>query len=279
MKKMIKVSVLLENTSTVDPVLEGEHGLSLLIEENGKKLLFDLGATCLYKKNAIKMGLSLENTNQVIISHGHYDHGGGLIDYLSDHPEGEIFMKRQALGGFFVKRSRQNFEYIGLPGEILTDSRLCFVDQAYHINNRMMLFSDVSGRELFSPANQNLFVETASGLLKDDFSHEQHLLIKDGEKIILVAGCAHCGMINVLNHLQSVYHMIPTHVIGGFHLKGLDFNKPENNSLIEALGKALKQKNIQYYTGHCTGQEAYERLKNILGDQLLPISTGMQMKI
>ncbi|WKY44283.1 MBL fold metallo-hydrolase [Eubacteriaceae bacterium ES2] len=276
---MIKVTVLVENTSCIDHDFEVEHGLSLLIEGENTKLLFDLGASSLYRRNAIKMGLSLDNVEKVVISHGHYDHGGGLIDYLSDHQQGKVFVKQEAVGDFFAERSGQRFEYIGLPDEISADSRLCFVGQEYHLNSKMLLFSGVSGWNFFSPANCNLFVKRESGLVKDDFSHEQHLLIKDDDTIILVAGCAHRGMINVLNYLQARYEISPTHVIGGFHLKGLDFNEAENKVLIEALGKALKERNIQYYTGHCTGPEAYGYLKNILGDQLLPISTGMQIKI
>ena len=105
--------------------------------------------------------------------------------------------------------------------------------------------------------------------LPDDFRHEQYLLIREGEKRILLSGCSHKGILNLLHWFR------PDVLVGGFHFKSLD---PASGQL-RAWGEAMAKFDTVFYTGHCTGQAQYEVLKQILGDRLHALCAGSVVTI
>lgn len=108
----------------------------------------------------------------------------------------------------------------------------------------------------------------------DDFAHEQNLIICEGNKTVLFAGCAHNGIANILDHLSLVYKVIPDDVIGGFHLYNPLRKKSENIVLIENMGHYLLSSDTTYYTYHCTSMEPYQILRGLMGDRIQYLSTG-----
>ena len=116
-------------------------------------------------------------------------------------------------------------------------------------------------------------------MVPDDFAHEQNLIIEEGENTVLIAGCAHKGIVNILEHFRMIRGHFPSHVIGGFHLYNPAANKYEDPAVVAEVGAYLLGTGAKFYTGHCTGIESYERLKTILGEKIDYMSTGSLITI
>ena len=115
-------------------------------------------------------------------------------------------------------------------------------------------------------------------MIDDTFAHEQNLIIEEDGKTLLVTGCAHNGIINILEHFQKIKGRMPDYVIGGFHLSSRSGGN-EDSDMIDRIGKYLMATKAKFYTCHCTGIEAYERLKPAMGDSIDYLSAGNEITI
>lgn len=265
------ITTLVENNSISDE-LQTEHGLSLYIELNDQKILVDLGASDLFAQNAAKMGVDIAAVDVAVISHGHWDHGGGIKTFLQANKQAKIYLNRNAFGDYYAKRE-QDVSYIGLDKDLLPQERFIFVDDDHTINDQLEIFSGVKNSRLKSPANDHLLMKTGGILTQDNFVHEQNLIIKEADKSILIAGCAHNGIVNILDHYYCLKGSYPDYVFGGFHLPS-QVNVASNQLLVRQIAQELIKTGSKYYTGHCTGLEAYKQLKTIMGDRVEYLATG-----
>ncbi len=273
----MKIITLAENTS-VSEEFKNEHGLSLYIETETHKLLFDVGASSLFAENAEKLGIDLSEVDTLVISHGHHDHGGGLKKFLEINDKAAIYINRKAFENHYSKRD-QGEVYIGLDQELLSNLRFVFLEDDFVIDDALCIFSNVQGGRCQSTANSDLVMEKDGQLRADDFCHEQNLIIREKNQVVLLAGCAHRGIVNILDHMALNYDMQPTTVIGGFHLYNRSRKKSESKELIESIGNELLMTESRYYTCHCTGEEPYQMLKTMLDDQVNYLATGSQVNI
>ena len=272
------IKTLLENTSVSDE-FKVEHGLSLYIETRKHKLLFDVGHTGKFAENAQKLGVDLSEVDLVVISHGHYDHGGGLKTFLGINSKAKIYLNKRAFEKRYARRPDGVTAYIGLDEELLPNERFIFVDDKLVIDDELELFSNVKAKRLNPSGNQDLLMESGTSLVQDDFAHEQNLIIKEDGKTLLLAGCAHNGIVNIIDHFQMAKKGLPSHVIGGFHLYNRARDEYEDPVLINQIGEYLNNTGSKYYTGHCTGIEPYKRLKEIMGERVEYLATGSQLII
>jgi 7,8-dihydropterin-6-yl-methyl-4-(beta-D-ribofuranosyl)aminobenzene 5'-phosphate synthase len=272
------IKTLVENTSP-SKEYKGEHGLSLYIETGSHKLLFDVGASSLFIENAKKMGVNLLDVDFVIVSHGHYDHGGGLRDFLNLNKKATIYLKRQAFGKYYAINSEGEEKYIGLDENLLESERLIFVEDYFVLDKGLELFSRLKKQEQISTCNQGLFRLEDGLMVQDDFRHEQNLIISLGEKTILLTGCAHQGIINIVESLKTIKSQIPTYLVGGFHLHSNASKQDEDPVLIQQIGQYLKDLKSSCYTCHCTGLAPYKLLKEIMGGQLQYLATGSCLEL
>jgi len=192
------IKSLVENTS-ISAEFKSEHGLCLYIETPKHKLLFDLGASSLFAENAKKLEVDLSEVDLVVISHGHYDHGGGLKAFLSENSKAKIYLNRQAFAKHYSHRPSGEKAYIGLDKSLMQSDRLIFAGEQLIIDDELELFSNIKGKKFVPSGNQDLFMESGGLLVPDDFRHEQNLIINEGGKILLVAGCAHKGIVNIIS--------------------------------------------------------------------------------
>ncbi len=257
----------------------GEHGLSLYIETERHKILFDTGSSGLFAENAKKMGVDLSKVDLVIISHGHYDHCGGLKTFLGLNSNAKIYISKMALDEFYSDRPNGEKKYIGLDKTLLSCNRFIFVEEKLVIDEELELFSNVKGNRMCPSANDHLLVKIGETYVHDDFAHEQNLIIKENNKIVLIVGCAHKGIINILEHFKISKKSNPSHVIGGFHLFNHSSGVYEDSNVISEIGSYLLGTKAKFYTCHCTGITAYEELKQIMGDNVFYLSTGNEIKI
>ena len=272
------VKVLSENT-TVSKKFGSEHGLSLYVETKKHKLLFDTGASDLFAENAQKMGIDLSEVDLAVISHGHYDHGGGLKTFLHINKRAMVYLHQKAFEKHFANRPGGIKKYIGLDREMLPNERFVFCSDRYIIDEELEIFSGVAGKKLVPSGNTDLFMEADDIFVQDDFAHEQNLIIRNSGKALLIAGCAHNGIINIIDQFKEEKGCLPDYVIGGFHLYNHGMKKNEATNIVDEIGEVLLKTHLQYYTCHCTGFESYNRLKAVMGENIDYISTGDQITI
>ena len=262
----MKLWTLMENTTTRDD-LACEHGLSLYIEAGDQRILFDAGQTGAFADNAEKMGIDLSKVDLCVLSHGHYDHGGGLKRFLEINDHAPVYVNRHAFGDYFNGTEK----YIGLDAALLGEDRIIFAGDNRTISDTVSIHSCPNFPQPNGFSAYGLTALRGGKHVPDDFRHEQYLLIREGERRILLSGCSHRGVLNIKTWFA------PDVFIGGFHLMKLD---PEKDRIkLVAIASMLMQKETVYYTGHCTGDAAYAFLKERMGDRLQALSTGASFEV
>ena len=255
---MMKWIVLSDNRSS-DSRLSTEHGLSILLRTEQHKILLDTGASDLFIRNAEQLGKYLSDVDYVFISHGHSDHAGGLRYILEHNRQAKVIVSPDAMSGHFFSK-RGNLHSITTEWPEIDDDRLILIDQSCKIAEDLHVIAHIPQIYPMPKGNLNLFVQNADGdYIHDDFRHELALYI-DG---LLFTGCAHSGLENILAACPWPVHT----VVGGFHL--LDGQETEEE--LAALAQRLKinYPNTQFYTSHCTGDNVFEVMKGVMGEQLI----------
>ena len=264
----MNIHVLMENT-TSNPELTAEHGLSLWIETKRHRILFDAGQTEAFAKNAEKMGLDLKNVDLAVLSHGHYDHGGGLKRFLEVNDHAKIYMSRHAFAPCFNGAEK----YIGLDKTLRENERIVPVGDELQIDEELTLYSCNQKKKVAETDSFGLHVLREGSLCPDDFRHEQYLLIREENRKVLFSGCSHKGILNIADWFR------PDVLIGGFHFVKLDPNRAEDKARLEDAAEKLLQYPTRYFTGHCTGLAQYRLLKEIMGERLEYLPAGQTLSI
>lgn len=240
----MKITALTENTTQCG--LPTEHGLSLYIETEKHTVLFDMGQSDLFAQNAASLGVDLRKADAAVLSHGHYDHGGGLKTFLEINDHAPVYMSRYA----FEPHYNGEEKYIGIDPDLEGNQRIILTEGVTKIADKLTLFSCNGREKLFDPGSGGLTVKQNGTLTPDDFRHEQYLLIEERGKRVLVSGCSHKGILNLAAWFK------PDVLVGGFHL----MNQPLDDRL-KALAEQLNRCRTDYYTCHCTGAAQYAFLK------------------
>lgn len=255
-----------------------EHGLSFYIETKKHKLLVDSGATDMFLRNANLLGVDLSQVDTFILSHGHYDHAGGLISFARINPDAKIYLKDSA-GGDYYHLLPDNEKYIGIDKKIFDLLQIIKVKENLQIDDELFLFSGFNGNRYPLWSNQDLKQKVGNIYIQDDFSHEQCLVITQGEQHILMSGCAHNGILSILDRYSELFGAYPNIVISGFHMmKKKDYTQEEADYIRQTACELMRTKSL-FYTGHCTGQKAFEIMKEIMGEQLRAFHSGSELKI
>ena len=275
----MKIITLLEN-GACDAALGSAHGLSLYIETPKHRILFDMGPDEQFLSNAEKLGVDLREVDLAILSHGHYDHGGGLEAFCKRNPTAKIYLRKGAFGEYVTLEEDESLRYIGLdPALQKYADRFVFTDESLWLDEELRLFSDVPDTYGALSASGKLKERQGENLLQDRFLHEQDLLITAEGKTILVSGCSHRGIVNILRSARALASGEIDDMIGGFHLFQLEEGDPAADKLIEMIGTELLAGETVYYTGHCTGDYAYEKLNSILGGRLHRVMGGTVLEL
>lgn len=275
----MKIITLLENESC-RPDLAAARGLSLYAETEKHKILFDMGPDGQFLDNARKLGIDLSAVDTAVVSHGHSDHGGGLAAFCAVNRRAKIYLRREALGAYYAVLPEREPNYIGLPPELETlAERFVFTEEDQRLDEELRLFSGVADDRTVRAVAPKLQEKTEAGFRPDGFAHEQHLLIEEHGKTVLLAGCGHLGIVNTLRAAEARLGRKPEAVFGGFHLFELDPASPESARLIAVTAEALQEGETVYYTGHCTGEWAFARLRETLGSRLRPMNGGTAVEL
>ncbi|WP_173429833.1 MBL fold metallo-hydrolase [Sharpea azabuensis] len=272
----MRIVNLIENTEGKSKCLF-EHGLSFYIETESHKALLDLGQTDSSLRNAKKLGINLNEVDTVVLSHGHYDHSGGIIPFTMINDHAAIYMQSLAGGDFYANDGSNRYRYIGIDKEILMLPQLRLLKGDYVIDDELELFTIKNRTHPLPFTNKRLLIKTACGFVPDDFCHEHFLVVKDREHTILMSGCAHNGILSILDTYREKYGNLPDIVISGFHLMVKRNYRDSELQEVRFIAKELKKYQIKFYTCHCTGIPAFEEMKKIMGNQLKYIHSGEQI--
>ncbi|MGN0466986.1 MAG: MBL fold metallo-hydrolase [Lachnospiraceae bacterium] len=274
----MKIINLVENTAGEKGCMF-EHGLSFYIEAGEHKLLLDFGQTqeCMLQ-NAKKLGIDLGKVDIAILSHGHYDHAGGILPFIKINPNVKIYMQETACGEYYhVEKKRDILRYIGINKAIKELPQVQFVKENISITKDIDLFAGVKGKRNFSRGNKVLKRKLGEQFLEDDFIHEQYAVIRDGEMTVLFSGCAHNGILNIIDEYKRIYQKYPDIIISGFHMLQKNGYSKRDIENIREVARELKTFPIKFYTGHCTGEFAFSLMKEIMGEQIEEIHSGMRI--
>ena len=273
----MKIITLMENTAK-DDTIRAEHGLSLYIETNRHTLLSDCGCTDAFIENAATLGVDLQKVDSVFLSHGHYDHASGILPFTALNPEAAIYMQEKALLPYYHKTESVE-RYIGIDPAIGALPQLRTLNGDIVIDEELSLFTNVTGRKLWPKGNLELKKKVGDDFLQDEFDHEQYLVLFQEGKKILISGCAHNGILNILDKFIELYRHEPDIVISGFHMMKSSEYTPEEVETIKQTACELKKYKTKFYTGHCTGEPAFKIMKEILGVQIEYVRSGEELDI
>ena len=256
------------------------HGLSFYIETLDHKILMDAGPSDQILMNASALGVDLSLVDVCVLSHGHYDHSGGLLPFARMNDSAKIYMQIKAADDYYAYDGpEEGYRYIGI------DKLIPHLPSVYPLNGSFTLDDEislltVSEREYpISSTNKRLMRKAGEDFLADDFSHEQSLVITEGDKNVLMCGCAHNGILNILDAFEERYGRMPDVVIGGFHLMRRSGETEEDLDTARDIAKKLSSLDTVFYTCHCTGEACYDVMKEIMGDKLSYIRCGESLTI
>ncbi len=264
----MKIYVLIENTSS-RPDLVAEHGLSLLVEACGRRILFDTGASSAFADNAAQMGVELSTVDACVLSHGHCDHGGGLLRFLQQNAHAPVLVSPHAFDVHYNAHGKD----IGLSSALLRHERVCVVaEDVYPLFPGVVLHRAASMPALYPAEGQGMEAVVHGVRVADDFRHEQYLLVEERGMRVLISGCSHRGVLNIASYFR------PDVLVGGFHYMRCDA-VADSARLQQAAQVLLALPTRYYYTGHCTGACAMGILQPQMGHRLHAFATGDVLRL
>lgn len=270
----MKVTVLIENTAPEG--LVAEWGLSLHIEFQGRNYLLDAGSTDAFVQNAKALGVALENVDAAVLSHAHFDHSGGLDAFCSLNDTASIYIRSAVRENCYSWHHRFP-KYIGVQRGMLKKhaQRLVRVDGDYELAHGVTLVPHKMDGLRSKGKKAQMYVRKGLWLVPDGLVHEQSLVFETGRGLVIFSSCSHSGIDSILDEIASTYPGRPVcAMIGGFHL----VRTPPRD--IRLLALRLKEMGApKLYTGHCTGEQAMEILREQLPEQVQAMTTGMTFEI
>ena len=277
----MKITNLIENTEG-RPGCAYAHGLSFYVETEKHKLLLDLGPSTETLRNAEVLGIDLSAVDTVILSHGHYDHSGGIIPFTKVHDKALIYMQDSAVEDYYADDGEQaapRFRYIGIDKNIASLPQVRFLHGDKVIDDELEVFVIHNRSHELPSTNKRLLVRSGNGYQRDDFVHEHFLVIRSKDMSVLMSGCAHNGILSILDAYKDKYGNSPDLVVSGFHLmKKTEYNAGETGE-IRAIAKELTNYPTRFVTCHCTGTAAFDVMKEIMGDSLMYVHSGEMVDI
>ncbi|MEJ5273419.1 MAG: MBL fold metallo-hydrolase [Spirochaetota bacterium] len=301
----MKIFTLIENT-VFQAGLFAEHGLCLLIEAD-KKILFDTGQSPKFIENAKFLGIDIENIDYLVVSHGHYDHAGGIEAFCKINKKAQIFIGE----GFFTPKFKDKSKFIGIKDLIYKNdnlkSRFNFVNKITNIctnfyilpkikiennwdthfegmyiaDNNIKSINNINNikdkseiKNFTNNKDKNNNIDNIERYQIDQFEDEIALIIEKDDKINIISGCSHRGITNVIQMALNLFNRQSNLVLGGFHISNLDdynmqrFIEKLSHFPIDKIGCC-----------HCTGIEKFAKLKNVFGEKVFYNSTGNIIEI
>jgi 7,8-dihydropterin-6-yl-methyl-4-(beta-D-ribofuranosyl)aminobenzene 5'-phosphate synthase len=276
-----RITILCENL-VGRLVGSGEHGFSAFIEMDAGNYLFDTGSGRSIVPNSLALNKDLKSIRKIFLSHGHYDHTGGLSEVLKlkgkvdVHAHPHVFLDRFAV---LKEEGREIKRFIGIHYKRSylesLGAHFVFNKDFTEVEKGLFLTGEVPRQTNFEKPDPRLFTEMDGAMTHDLFLDDQSLILDTDKGIVLILGCAHSGMINIIEHVVNKMRKEKFHaILGGTHL---DFLTPEQ---LEESIKSLKEMKIgNIGVSHCTGMRAAFRLQQEFGDRFFYGCVGSVLEV
>lgn len=271
----VKITTICENRTPRSGLL-GEHGLSMLLETRGKKILFDTGAGTTLACNAARLGLDLTRLDAVALSHGHYDHTGGLKWVLGTQVPATlaVYGHPDMLSEKYASRNGGAPEYIGVPWKRADmealGARFCLDRGPADLGGGITSTGEIPRAPRAAEPEPYFLVREGGHFAEDRLLDDQALVVECSAGLIVLLGCAHAGLIETLQHVLSLAGRKRIYaLLGGTHLLGA----PEDrlNEIVAAL-RLLGPELVA--PCHCSGMRATVALHRAFGEKCLPHQAG-----
>lgn len=269
----MKFTFLIENKTDNSGII-AEHGLSIFIDTGGKKILFDAGASGLFIKNAVTMGVDLSEVDFCVVSHGHYDHTGGFPEFCMINDRAVIYMHKDAYRETYgFENGHMDKLTCGIrwskDERVSLEDRIRYTEGPEWITEDIVVTGSVCMPAEFNPTEKFYYYDEGK-LVPDDMSHEQCLVIREKKGLYIFSGCSHRGVINALNTGKSMFPGERVAVlIAGMHLYSVS-----DEVRTEIISEIAEEKIDCVIPVHCTGIKAICGLKAALGDACIIATAG-----
>ena len=278
MIERLRVTILVENSAGALGLL-AEHGLALWIEVGDTNILFDTGQGMVLEHNARVLGVDLARIDAMILSHGHYDHTGGLESLLADRAPAAIYVHPHAFDAKFGRRPDGTGRYIGSPirdAEQLRAhvSRVVPTAEPTKLADGIWVTGEIPRRNDFEDTGGPFFLDEAC-TKPDPLIDDQAMYIETPEGTVVLCGCGHAGLVNTLDYVSELTGHAPIHaVLGGFHLGAASAER------IDRSVAALRHYAVRRIGPlHCTGLPATARILAAFPQNFITLNAGAEVTI
>lgn len=272
----MKIVILTENTVYRQGIL-AEHGLSLIIEKDEKRYLFDTGQSNVFIKNAKTLGEDIEHLDGIILSHGHYDHCGGLKEYAKNYQLPPVYVRKEAFEEKLHQgKPKTEPRPIGIPWEKeLLEEHLIHTNDLQEIEKDIFVLGNIPMENEFESVAKGLLVKRNERCIPDTMTDEQMLVIREQEGLRVFVGCAHAGIINAVSYVEKTFpkeRIIS--LFAGMHLS----QAPQKQ--VERTIEELKKRDIPLLIPvHCTGSLVIAEMKKQFEDGCKVVHAGQKIQL
>ena len=277
---MITLRTIVDNAAQRGSALWGEHGVSFAVETPEGRILFDTGQSGdVLVHNAKLMGVSLDQFDALAISHAHYDHTGGLGQFLTfARPGLPLYANPSLFQERFSSKEGQP-KPIGMHltrAQIAQNLELRLNAAPTEILPGVWTTGEITDRSEFEGRSQSHFIHENGVWLPDPYRDDLSLVLETRGGLVVVCGCCHAGLLNTLAHIHRIFSKRIRAVIGGTHLASAS---PETlNHAVDVLRSYASEKLMSLYPNHCTGERAYLVLAQAFGEQVKPCPAGTRLR-
>jgi 7,8-dihydropterin-6-yl-methyl-4-(beta-D-ribofuranosyl)aminobenzene 5'-phosphate synthase len=259
--------------------LTAEHGLSLWIETSGKRILFDTGQGGALVPNAQKLGVPLDETDLIVLSHGHYDHTDGLPEIFSLAPKASLIVHPEALSATHSIGPSGLARAVGMSAaaraaiEQMPAKSVVWSSRPVSVTTNVSVTGTIARETDFEDVGGPFFIDD-HGQNPDPMTDDQALWIDTAQGVVVCVGCSHAGLINTLSAVRRAGGTSQIRaVIGGFHLLNASEQRLERTcDALLAMGPQMMA------PFHCTGSNAVHRLKEVFGERVSACRSGMRFQ-
>ena len=271
----MRAVILIDNLSN-NPDLTPEWGLAIYIEHEGKKYLLDTGASENFAKNAETLGIDLSQVDFGVLSHAHYDHSDGMDTFFEKNAKADFWLRHPSKENCYGSHEMETIDYIGIKKGILETykDRIRYAEGKVELAPNVYLLGHTTPDLDYYGQLYRMFLKIGDQYQYDDFRHEQSLVFDTDKGLVVFNSCCHAGADNILLEAMQAFPGKQVHaIIGGFHL----FESPAH--AVREFGQRLQDTGVErVVTGHCTGLDAYDILKDMLGDKAQQMECGLTIE-